>query len=81
MDRVVNVRPPSQAKISEYLWKMKKSSIWPVLGKEHHEGTTRKKTHEDEALVCFHEEGKLIGLIIIPIDDFQANGTQIFSKK
>ena len=29
----------------------------------------------DESLVYFHNEGKLIGLISIHVDDFQGNGT------
>ena len=89
LDREVYVRPPKEVKLEGFLWKMKKAAYglydasrrWWIQVMEIMMELGGKTLIGDESLIYFHRNGKLMGLISIHVDDFQATGSEIFFKE
>ena len=88
LDRDIFVTPPKEAKMDGFLWKMKKAAYglydasrrWWMKVMEVMIELGGKTLVGDESLVCFHKDGRLIGLISLHVDDFQGAGNEYFFK-
>ena len=88
LDRKLFVVPPKEAKMSGFLWKMKKAAyglydasrrwwIKVILFLKELGGRTLVG---DESFIYFHKDGKLVGMIALHVDDFQGTGNKDFFR-
>ena len=89
LDRDVFVEPPKDLKQENTIWKLKKPlyglddasrKFW-IRVKEILEGIKIKTVPGDEAFYYRHKNGKLEGMILTHVDDFQIAGTEEFLKE
>ena len=89
LDREVFVEPPKDLKQENTIWKLKKPlyglddasrKFW-IRIKEILEGIQMKTIPGDEAFYYRHGNGKLEGMILTHVDDFQIAGTEKFLKE
>ena len=86
LDRDIFVKPPKEAKMNGFLWKMKKAAYglydasrrWWVKVMEVMIELGGRTLVGDESLIYFLKAGNLIGMISLHVDDFQGAGEDLF---
>ena len=88
LDREIFVKPPKEAHMDGFLWRMKKAAYglydasrrWWAKVMEVMLELGGRTLVGDESLIYFHKEGKLLGLISLHVDDFQGAGSELFFR-
>ena len=88
LDREIFVKPPKEAQVEGYLWKMKKAAYglydasrrWWVKVMEELKELGGRTLVGDESTIYFHKDGELAGIIGLHVDDFQGTGNDWFFR-
>lgn len=88
LDREVYVVPPKEANLERKLWLLEKGAYGLLDGsrlfylemKDKLEKIGMKQVSGDPALFTFHVDGKLIGLVLIHVDDLLMSGNEKFHQ-